>query len=123
MRVSYTLAEINSCNKLGNLVIAEVGVKGKKAPQFKTTDEAADFIKKHEKNKNVHVTIFCDTNYVHMELSEELILDILSLFSRHIPALIGFTMAVKGIMQMCKSMMASVKEDFLDLAKKYNNSK
>lgn len=124
MRVSYTLAEINAANKLGNLVIAEVGAKGKKSvPQFKTTDEAVIYIRKHEKTKSSHVGVYCDETHVHIEVSDELILDTIEFFGRHVSTLIGFTMAVKGIMQMCKSMMASVKEDFLDLAKKYNNSK
>ena len=119
MKVSYTLVEINAANKLGNLVMAEVGFMGKKAPQFKTTEEAADFINKHDKNKSKHVVLSHDAEYVHMEMSEELILDTIEMFGRHIPALVGFMMAVKGIMQMCKSMLTSVKEDFLGLAKKY----
>lgn len=122
MRVSYTLAEINSCNKLGNLVIAEVGAKGKKsAPQFKTTDEAVIYIRKHEKTKSSHVEVYCDETHVHIEVSEELILDTIEFFGRHVSTLIGLMNALKGVAQMCKTLVSSVKEDFLDLAKKYND--
>ena len=122
MRVSYTLAEINASNKLGNVFLIEAGTKIKIPENFKSTEEAATFFLKNNKNSKF-ASIAYDDNYVNFLVDETMIVETVGLLAKHVPAIIGFITAVKGIFKIYKSAMNYAKEDFQKLAKKYDKSK
>lgn len=123
MRVSYTLAEINASNKLGNVFLIEAGTKIKIPENFKSMEEAARYFEKELESKNSNISVLVNSSHVTFVINDDMVVETLHVLAKHVPAIIGFITAVKGIFKIYKSAMNYAKEDFQKLAKKYDKSK
>ena len=123
MRVSYTLAEINTSNKLNNIFLIETGTKIKIPENFKTLQEAASYFEKELEGQNHIINVALNTTHVIFVINDDMVIETLDVLTKHVSAIVGFIAAIKGILKMYKSSLSYVKEDFEKLTQKYGKSK
>ena len=123
MRVSYTLAEINTSNKLNNIFLIETGTKIKIPENFKTLQEAASYFEKELEGQNHIINVALNTTHVIFVINDDMVIETLDVLTKHVSAIVGFIAAIKGILKMYKSSLSYVKEDFEKLTQKYGKTK
>ena len=123
MRVSYTLAEINTSNKLNNIFLIETGTKIKIPENFKTLQEAASYFEKELEGQNHIINVALNTTHVIFVINDDMVIETLDVLTKHVSAIVGFIAAIKGILKMYKSSLSYVKEDFEKLTQKYGKFK
>lgn len=123
MRVSYTLAEINTSNKLNNIFLIETGTKIKIPENFKTLQEAASYFEKELEGQNHIINVALNTTHVIFVINDDMVIETLDVLTKHVSAIVGFITAIKGILKMYKSTMSYAKEDLQKLTQKYGKSK
>ena len=119
MRVSYTLAEINTSNKLNNIFLIETGTKIKIPENFKTLQEAASYFEKELEGQNHIINVALNTTHVIFVINDDMVIETLDVLTKHVSAIVGFITAIKGILKIYKSSLSYVKEDFEKLTQKY----
>jgi len=123
VRVSYTLAEINTSNKLNNIFLIETGTKIKIPENFKTLQEAASYFEKELEGQNHIINVALNTTHVIFVINDDMVIETLDVLTKHVSAIVGFIAAIKGILKMYKSSLSYVKEDFEKLTQKYGKTK
>lgn len=123
MRVSYTLSEINASNKVSNIFLIEAGTRVKIPENFKSTEEAASYFEKDLEGQNANINVAFNTTHVIFIINDDMVIETLNVLTKHVPAIMGFLTAVKGILKMYKLTMSYAKEDFQKLTQKYGKSK
>jgi len=123
VRVSYTLAEINTSNKLNNIFLIETGTKIKIPENFKTLQEAASYFEKELEGQNHIINVALNTTHVIFVINDDMVIETLDVLTKHVSAIVGFIAAIKGILKMYKSSLSYVKEDFEKLTQKYGKFK
>lgn len=123
MRVSYTLAEINASNKLSNIFMIEAGTKIKIPENFKSLQEAAGYFVNEAESQNSNISVLVNDSHVIFVINDDMVVETLHVLAKHVPAIIGFITAIKGIFKIYKSAMEYAKDDLYKLAKKYGKSK
>ncbi len=123
MRVSYTLAEINTSNKLNNIFLIETGTKVKIPENFKTLQEAASYFEKELEGQNHIINVALNTTHVIFVINDDMVIETLDVLTKHVSAIVGFITAIKGILKIYKSAVSYLKEDFEKLTQKYGKTK
>lgn len=110
MRVSYTLAEINSTNALTNSMLVAANQPFQMPNKFADLDDACLFFKNMEK-KSTTVNVWVRGEYLVFEFDEEVYVSVAGVLTRHGPAIFGFLTSLRGLFMMFKSTMTSLKND------------
>lgn len=115
MRVSYTLAEINSTNALTNTIIVAAGASVQLPKNFADLEDACLFfkndLKKSKKAANLDINVSVRGEYLVFEFDEELYIAVANVLTRHTPAIVGFLTTLRGVFMMFKSTMNALKND------------
>lgn len=117
MQVAYTLNELNASNDLSIIVAQTLGTKIPLPKKFDTLEEACLFFMKLEKEskKKSNVRFDVRDGYLVFQLDEKIYLSIIKVLGRHLPAIIGFLVSIRGLFIMFKSNMKALKKDFEEI--------
>jgi hypothetical protein len=113
MRVSYTLAEINSTNALTNSMLVAGNQPFQMPNKFADLNDACLFFKNMEKKgkKSTTINVWVRGEYLVFEFDEEVYISIAGVLTRHAPTIFGFLTSLRGLFMMFKSTMTSLKND------------